>query len=318
MDLRQLRAFVMVARERNFTRAAERLHMAQPPLSRLVQHLEEELGVTLLQRSRPLRLTDAGRLFYEEALQILGRVEQMKDSTRRVGRAERRVVTLGFVPSTLYGGLPSVVRALRHRRPDLDVRLLEIMSVQQVDALKTGRIDAGFGRVRFDDDGVVRQILREERLMVAIAPSHPLAATSAALPFQALAGQQLIVYPSSPRPSFADEVLRWVRDHDLRPESLQEVRELHTALGLVAAESGICVLPASARSMRRDLHYRLIADARITSPIILTTRLRDESGLARQLMDIVQDMYAEGPAWLGAPAHTPPIDLDTAQAGAPD
>lgn len=106
MDLRQLRYFVAVARERNFTRAAEQLHIAQPPLSRQIQLLEEELGVELLSRSaRPVRMTEAGRLFYEQALQILGRVEQMAESTRRVGRNQNRVLSIGFVPSTLYGGL---------------------------------------------------------------------------------------------------------------------------------------------------------------------------------------------------------------------
>ncbi|WP_024889976.1 LysR family transcriptional regulator [Luteimonas huabeiensis] len=306
MDLRQLRAFIAVAKARNFTRAAQALHMAQPPLSRQIQQLEEELGVLLLQRTRPLRLTDAGRLFYEEALQILGRVEQMKEGTRRVGRSERRVVTLGFVASTLYGGLPTVVRRLRQRRTDLDVRLLEIMSVQQVEALKTGRIDVGFGRIRSSDDGIVRQVLREERLVVAIPPSHPLASRHEALPVSGLAEQRLIIYPSTPRPSFADEVLSLLRDHALHVESLQEVRELHTALGLVAAESGICVLPASARSMRRDLHYRLIDDERVTSPIILSHRRNDDSGLADQIRAICQEMYAESPPWMEAPPHTPP------------
>lgn len=306
MDLRQLKAFIAVAKARNFTRAAQELHMAQPPLSRQIQQLEEELGVLLLHRTRPLRLTDAGRLFYEEALQILGRVEQMKEGTRRVGRSERRVVTLGFVASTLYGGLPTVVRRLRQRRTDLDVRLLEIMSVQQVEALKTGRIDVGFGRIRSSDDGIERQVLREERLVVAIPPSHPLASRHDALPVSGLAGQRLIIYPSTPRPSFADEVLSLVRDHALRPESLQEVRELHTALGLVAAESGICVLPASARSMRRDLHYRLIDDERVTSPIIMSYRRNDDSGLSDQIRAICHEMYAESPPWMEAPPHTPP------------
>src|SRR3546814_13609691 len=110
MDLRQLRYFVAVARERNFTRAAETLHIAQPPLSRQIQLLEEELGVTLISRAtRPLRLTDAGRLFNEQAMQILGRVEQLKVATQRVGRQERRVLSIGFVASTLYRDRKSVV-----------------------------------------------------------------------------------------------------------------------------------------------------------------------------------------------------------------
>lgn len=129
MDLRQLRYFVTVARERNFTRAAEKLHIAQPPLSRNIQLLEEELGVELLSRShRPVRLTEAGRLFLEQALQILGRVEQMAEATRRVGRNQNRVLSIGFVASTLYGGLPALIRKLRARAPDLDLRLIDLLS----------------------------------------------------------------------------------------------------------------------------------------------------------------------------------------------
>src|SRR3546814_230772 len=140
VDLRQLRYFIAVARERNFTRAAEKLHIAQPPLSRQIQLLEEELGVTLISRAtRPLRLTDAGRLFNEQAMQILGRVEQLKIATQRVGKHERRVLSIGFVASTLYSGVPSLVRELRKHPPALELQLPEMMSTQQIEARKTRR-----------------------------------------------------------------------------------------------------------------------------------------------------------------------------------
>ncbi|WP_420008040.1 LysR substrate-binding domain-containing protein [Xanthomonas sacchari] len=299
MDLRQLRYFVAVARERNFTRAAETLHIAQPPLSRQIQQIEQQLGVPLLVRhSRPLRLTDAGRLFYEEALQVLGRVEQMTEAARRLGRSERRVASIGFVASTLYGGLPTVVRRLRQARPDLEVRLVELMSGQQVEALKEGRIDLGFGRVRSSDQHVERLVLREERLVAAIPMGHPLAAQDTPLAPAALAGQRLLLYPNHPRPSFADQVLSLLQDHGAHPSELQEVRELQTALGLVAAESGICLIPASARSMRSDLHYRLIDDEHATSPIIMSYRRNDDSGLVELTKQLIREMYAEHPPWL--------------------
>lgn len=298
MDLRQLRYFITVARERNFTRAAELLHIAQPPLSRQIQLLEQELGVTLLTRSRPIRLTDAGRLFYEEALQVLGRVEQMKDSARRVGRSEQRVISIGFVASTLYGGLPMVVRRLREARPELDVRLVEMMSGQQIEALKAGRIDIGFGRVRAADAAVERLVLREERLVAAIPLSNPLAQSEAPLSIALLAGQNLIVYPNAPRPSFADQVLSLLQDHGVHPRSLQEVRELQTALGLVAADAGICIVPASAMALRADLHYRLIDDEHATSPIIMSYRRNDDSELIELTRQIIRQMYAENPPWL--------------------
>lgn len=298
MDLRQLRYFVAVARERNFTRASEKLHIAQPPLSRQIQLLEEDLGVTLLLRNtRPLRLTDAGRLFYEQALQILGRVEQMKVAARRVGLNERSVLSIGFVASTLYGGLPMLVRKLRQHAPELDIQLIELMSVQQIEALKAGRIDIGFGRIRSNDPGVERTVLREERLVLAIPPRASLAASSGPVSIEEIAGERLIVYPRQPRPSFADQVLSLLHDHGVRPDEVHEVQELQTALGLVAAETGICMIPASAR-LRADLHYRLIDDERATSPIILSHRGNDNSRYIELTKRLIQEMYDEHPPWL--------------------
>ena len=197
MDLRQLRYFTAVARERNFTRAAESLHIAQPPLSRQIQLLEEELGVALIiRKSRPIKLTDAGRLFYEQALQVLGRVEQMKDATRRVGMNRNRVLSIGFVASTLYGGLPLLVRKLRQNAPELDIQLLELLSIQQISALKEGRIDIGFGRLKHSDPNVVSTVLREERLVAALPLDMPLARQDTTFPLSALSGQKLIVYPA--------------------------------------------------------------------------------------------------------------------------
>ncbi len=199
MDLRQLRYFVAVAKERNFTRAADLLHIAQPPLSRQIQLLEEELGVELIIRSsRPVRLTEAGRVFYEQALQILGRVEQMKEATRRVGLNQNSVLSIGFVASTLYGGLPALVRKLRQQAPDVDIQLLEMMSVHQLPALKEGRIDIGFGRLRHNDPMILSTVLREERLAVAIPEGTPLASRNDPLPPEALTGEKLIVYPREP------------------------------------------------------------------------------------------------------------------------
>jgi len=306
MDLRQLRYFVAVARERNFTRAAEMLHIAQPPLSRQIQLLEEELGVALLMRkSRPVRLTEAGRLFYEQALQVLGRVEQMRESTRRVGLNQQSVLSIGFVASTLYGGLPTLVRKLRQRAPNVDVQLLELMSVQQLAALKEGRIDVGFGRVRHSDPNIVSVVLREERLVAAIPQGTPLAEDNAPLPADALISQRLIVYPKEPRPSFADQVLSLLHEHGVRPSEVQEVREIQTALGLVAAAVGVCIIPSSARQMRNDVHYRLLEGERVTSPVILNHRANDHAPYIDLIKQLIQEMYAENPPWLGLEHNLP-------------
>jgi DNA-binding transcriptional LysR family regulator len=300
MDLRQLRYLVAVAKERNFTRAADLLHIAQPPLSRQIQLLEEELGVELIIRSsRPVRLTEAGRVFYEQALQILGRVEQMKEATRRVGLNQNSVLSIGFVASTLYGGLPALVRKLRHQAPDLDIQLLEMMSVHQLPALKEGRIDIGFGRLRHSDPAIISTVLREERLAVAIPQGTPLASMSDPLSPEALTGEKLIVYPREPRPSFADQVLNVLQERDVRPAEILEVSEIQTALGLVAAEAGLCVVPSSARKLRSDVHYRLLSGERAISPIVLSHRVGDGSPHIELVKQLIQEMYRENPPWLG-------------------
>ncbi|MBB4956054.1 DNA-binding transcriptional LysR family regulator [Agrobacterium vitis] len=299
MDLRQLRYFVAVAKERNFTRAAQMLHIAQPPLSRQIQLLEEQLGVPLLVRkSRPVRLTEAGKLFYEQSLQILGRVEQMQAATRRVGLNQNCVLSIGFVASTLYGGLPSLVRKLRENAPELDIQLLELVSVQQIPALKEGRIDIGFGRVRHRDPNIADITLRDERLMAAIPKGFPLADSTSPLPLAALKGCRIIVYPKEPRPSYADQVLGLLHNNDARPGEVQDVREIQTALGLVAAEAGICIIPASARQMRSDVHYRLLDGKDATSPVILNHRIGDNSRYIDLVKQLIEEMYAESPPWL--------------------
>ncbi len=300
MDLRQLRYFVAVARERNFTRAAEQLHVAQPPLSRAIQQLEEDIGVPLLIRtSRPIKLTDAGRFLYEQALQLLGRIEQTKANTRRMGKAERSVLSIGFVSSTLYGGLPLVLRHLRKQFPDLDVQLVELLSSQQTEALKTGRIDVGFGRIRVVDPAVERLTMREERLVIALPGDDPLLENGdGPMSLKLLEDRSLIVYPKQPRPSFADSVLSLLADRNVRTREVLEVLELQTALGLVAAAVGVCVVPASARALRDDVVYRDIDDPRAISPLIMVHRANDSSPYIGVIRDFIQQMYAEDQTWL--------------------
>jgi LysR family transcriptional regulator, benzoate and cis,cis-muconate-responsive activator of ben and cat genes len=283
MEIRQLRYFVAVARERNFTLAAARLHIAQPPLSRQIQLLEEELGVVLIERSRPLRLTEAGRLFREQATQLLERLDQLVTATRRVGAQRKSVLAIGFVASTLYGNLPRLVRKLRERLPDVEIQLVEMFSMQQLEALRAGRIDVGFGRVRINDPAVHREVLVEEPLVVA---------SSQARLHGGLGSKPLIVYPKEPRPSFADTVLTLLADHQIEPSEVHEVRELQTALGLVAAGAGNCVVPASAAHMRSDLKYQPLTLAGATSPVIMSRRLRDTSPLVEQVAQLARGIFA--------------------------
>lgn len=302
MELRQLRYFVTVARERNFTRAAEKLHIAQPPLSRQIQQLEEELGVVLFDRGRrPLALTDGGRMLFEQAVQVLDRTDEMKALARRLLEAEKPHFSMGFVASTLYGYLPEVIRRYRVARPGVELTLLELTTMEQIAALKEGRIDVGFGRIPFDDPAVDRTLLRNEKLWVALPIAHTLAQQSGPLKLAELGGCSLVVYPKSPRPSYADQVLALFRAHDLKPPAVHEVRELQTALGLVAADIGICLVPASVQRLRRDnVVYRPLDEAGAVSPIIMSTRKGDKSPEINHVFKLLKEMYRKEGIEFGA------------------
>ena len=295
MELRHLRYFVAVASHGSFTRASEALHMAQPPLSRQIQQLEEELGVVLIARgSRPMRLTEAGKLVFDQAVQVLERVDEMKAMARRLHDVNAHRFSIGFVVSTLYGHLPTVIRRYRAARPGVELTLLEMTTLEQIAALKEGRIDVGFGRIPVDDPAVRRHLLRNERLVAAVPASHPSLGRTGALALADLAADPLIVYPKAPRPSYADQVLAIYRAQGLKPAALHEVRELQTALGLVAAGVGVCIVPSSVERLRRDhVEYRALADEGATSPIIMSCRRDDPSPEIARMLAIVGDIYRE-------------------------
>lgn len=293
MELRHLRYFVAVADEQNFTRAAERLNISQPPLSRQIQQIEDELGTPLFERgARPLRLTEAGRFFYTHASRLLEQAGELATMTRRVAQIERRLV-IGFVPSTLYGPLPRVIRRFRDAYPATELTLLEMYTLEQLEALTSGRIDVGFGRVRFDDANVRREVLSDEPLVAALPADHPFAAKASPVSLHEIASQTLIAYPRTPRPSYADQVLSALRDHGLEPRAIHEVQELQTALGLVAAGIGVSIVPASVQRLRRDdVVYRPLTDSHVVSPIIMSTRLHDVSPESQTLIRLARETYA--------------------------
>lgn len=294
MELRHLRYFVAVAEERNFTRAAKRLHIAQPPLSRQIQQLEEALGVQLFERnSRPLKLTETGKFFYSHAVHLLAQTSELESMTRRVGNIERSL-SVGFVGSTLYGMLPKIIRRFRDENKAVELSLHEMSTMDQIRALKDGRIDVGFGRIRHEDANIRRVILREEKMIVALPVGHPLSLSKPQLSLRDLIYETLIVFPKAPRPSFADQVLSAFQERALTPRRVYDVRELQIALGLVAAGEGISVVPSSVYGLKRDdVSYMELDDPTLTSPIIMSMRAMDESRDIREMLDLIYRLYEE-------------------------
>ncbi|MCJ1960554.1 LysR family transcriptional regulator [Novosphingobium mangrovi (ex Hu et al. 2023)] len=291
-DIRRLRYFVAVASEQSFTRAAARLNIAQPPLSRRIQEIEEELGTKLIERSsRPLTLTPAGQLFYAHALQVLERHDTMERAMERFIKAERPRFTLGVQPSEFYVRLPQIVRRFRTQDPGTDLVLTEMSSSEQIAALKEGRIDAGLGRVRIDDPAIEREVLREERLVAALPPGAGPANEPIGLDH--LARMPLLLYPREPRPSHADVVLSVFRDSGLNPEEVIEVRELETALIMVSAGVGACLIPASSQWLAHPEVICRPVQPRAVSPIILYHRPGEASPQFATLLRTFASLFQE-------------------------
>ncbi len=291
MELRHIRYFLAVADERNITRAAEKLHIAQPALSRQIQQLEDLLGLPLFIRgSRPLDLTEAGRHFQTHALQLLNQSKHLISSTRNIGKVEAKF-TMGFVGSLLYGLLPEVARRFKEAHPHVDLSLQEMTTLEQIRALKEGTIDAGFGRVRHEDPNIRRILLREEPLMAAIPANHPLAERES-LSLQDLCPETLILYPEAPRPSFADLILQAFHDRGLAPGRTVDARELQVSLGLVAAGMGVTVIPKSGLGLQRPgVVFRPFDEERLVSPVLMSLRVEDDSIYVRSLLALIYDIY---------------------------
>lgn len=290
MELRHLRYFQALAETNNFTRAAERLHIAQPPLSRQIQQLEEELGVALLERGRPLRLTEAGRFFYEHSSTLLEQLAMVCANTRRIGCGEKTWLGIGFAPSTLYGVLPELIRRLRSDA-GLELGLSEMTTLQQGEALKAGRIDIGFGRIHIDDPAIQQQVLALDPLVAALPAGHPLLAGPASL--AELAREPFLLYPGNPRPSYADHVLALFDSYGLQIRVAQWTNELQTAIGLVAAGIGITLVPASVQVLHRaDIGYTSLRESNATSPIIISRRVGDTSSALTHCLALIEELAA--------------------------
>jgi DNA-binding transcriptional LysR family regulator len=296
LELRQLRYFEAVGTELNFSRAAERLHIAQPPLSRQIQQLEDTLGVVLIDRkARPMALTPAGRFFLEQTVQLLARLQETTEATQRIARGQRAWFGIGFVPSALYGLLPDLIRRFRALHHEVDVNLSELTTLQQVAALKAGRIDVGFGRLVLDDPEIAAVTVREEPVVAALPANHPLLAHDR-LELQVLAREPLVLYPARPRPSYADQVLQMFRARGFAPQVAMEANELQTAIGVVAAGVGIALVPDSVRRLHRDdVSYRPIVEAGVVSPVIMSCRANDRSILLSRFRELVAGTMTGSP-----------------------
>jgi DNA-binding transcriptional LysR family regulator len=248
-DLIQLRCFVAVAEALHFGRAAERLNMTQPPLSRQVQILERILEVQLLERtSRSVRLTPAGRSFLPEARRLLRLAEAAALSAKRTARGEAGSIVLGFTAVSGYGFLSDLIPDVRARLPGIDLELKEMVSADQVEALINGRIDVGLLRPPVDRRAFKSFRVVRESFLLAVPADHPLASGQA--PSLAdLDRQPLIMYSPYESRYFYDLLAAIFAGANISPKYVQHMSQIHSMLALVRAGLGAALVPQAARSL---------------------------------------------------------------------
>ena len=291
MELRHLRYFCAVAEAKNMTRAAEKLFMAQPPLTRQIKQLEEEMGVELLAReARGISLTKAGEHFWKQAQLILEKLDSSIKESQRIHGGEKRLFRIGFVPSVFYGQLPLLIRRLR-QSTQADVELHELKTSEQVEALQAGKLDIGFGRVLMPhtEDDVTQTLLFREPMLAALPINHPLVGSS--LSMAQLAELPLVLYPAGPAPTFANICQDLFTSRGLKVNVSQQVNDIQTALGLVASEMGFTLVPEQVKRMNRDgVAFVSLEDEGITSPVICSRRTEAQDEIMTATMDIVNEL----------------------------
>lgn len=249
IELRHLRYFVAVAEELHFSRAAEKLQMAQPPLSQQIRQLEAHLGVTLLLRGRrTVGLTEAGRVFLDEARRTLRQADVAVQAAREAGRGNLGRLNVSFVTSAPFNVLPPILRAFRERHGGVDLALHEASSAEQGEALLDGRFDVGFVRLPLEAPGIAREVILRETLVAALPEGHPLAAARR-VDLGRLAGEPFILVPRAVTPGFHDLVIRACGEAGFSPTVTQEASQMQTIIGLVGAGLGVSLVPESVQEL---------------------------------------------------------------------
>jgi DNA-binding transcriptional LysR family regulator len=289
MELRHLRYFLAVADERHFGRAAERLHIAQPPLSRQIRALEAELGVDLFTRTtRRVELTPAGERLLDRANRVLNEVKDAAEDCRRAARGEAGHLSLGFGGSISYGLLPVVANALRAGLPGVELELHgEMFTPAQVAGLLDGSLDLALLRPPVRERRLQVQTMRSEPLIVAVGSGHRLAELDE-VPLKELAGEPFVTYPSQFRSVVHDAVEEACAEQGFLPRVAVEVSETSTLVCFVAAGVGVALVPASVAVLALPgIVYRPLAGLAPRVELAVAWRRDDESPLLARVLEIV-------------------------------
>lgn len=299
MELRHLRYFLAVARTRHFGKAAEALHMAQPPLSQAIRRLETELGVELFARTtRQVALTGAGEVFRTDVERILQAVDEAVARVARFASGVEGVLRVGLTGSASYRQLPALARLLKHEMPHVMMEVhTEMLTPAQELGLLERRLDVGVLRPPIRREGIAHRLLADEPLVVAVPEEHWLAEADG-VRVEQLRHEGFIMYGTALGSVVGDAVVRSCLASGFYPHRAYEVAETSAVLALVAAGLGIAVLPDSVRSAPREgVVCKDIEDA-LSVPLALAWRADDDSPLVRNLIEVLElnDVFIEGVA----------------------
>jgi DNA-binding transcriptional LysR family regulator len=297
MDLRDMRHFLAVAEERNFGRAAERLHIAQPPLSRQIKAMEDELGAQLFIRTpKGVELTAAGQTLLDEVPNLLALAQRAKERTRRAGQGLIGQLDVGLFGSGVLDVIPRLLARFHAQRPEVKIRLHNLTKAEQLQALRERRLSVGFNRLVPEEEGLVIEPLLREALVVAMPEGHPLAVRPS-IPLAELDGLPMILYPNIPMRGLAQEIVEAFRVEGVSLRIEQEVEDVLTAVALVASGFGLAITTQSATSLRLPgVAFRPLVSRHLRSvELSCLYRRGDTSPVLAAFLEVVHE-FARNPS----------------------
>ncbi|MEX3743875.1 MULTISPECIES: LysR substrate-binding domain-containing protein [Lysinibacillus] len=291
MDIRKMRYFIMVAEELNFSRAAERLRMAQPPLSQEIRKLEEELGVQLFHRTkRMVELTDAGKVFLEGSQQTLFQLERAIEETQLAAEGKIGNLIIGFVDSTEI--VIEVLNKFRERFPKIHLILREMTTEQQLNALYEKQIQIGFIRSKQNNGILSSEVCTEESLRLVLHQDHPFASLPE-IPLQLLIDEPFILFPRHMGPNFYDLIISYFWDHGVSLNVVQEAIQMQTIVNLVATGMGVSVVPSSVESYKHPgVIYKKIQETTPKVNLYVGWRQDEKSAVVNHFLTVVREVYS--------------------------
>ncbi len=310
IELRHLRYFMAVAEELHFGRAAERLHMAQPPLSQQIRQLEDELGFSLFHRTkRSVQLTEAGQAFLTESQKLFKQFEQAIETGRRVSRGEQGQLVIGFISSAAYNVLPAILRSFRSQVPQVRLELHEMGTKEQLDGLRDGKIDVGFLRPPLEDKTLSCTTIMREPMVVALPETHPLV-EQPQIVLSSLANEAFILFPRLQSPRVYDQIISLCQQAGFSPTVVQEAMQMQTIVSLVAGGIGIAIVPISLNNLQRTgVVYKPLEQPTPYAEVAVAWRNQDLSAIAQRFLEIVEQVTAAEPVTI-EPVTAEPITAD--------